>query len=50
MEDRGQVIVEYFLLFAAFAAATVLAATLFDDNLRASFVDLFNAANVVWDY
>ena len=40
----GQVTLEYFLLFAIVAMATLLGFTTFDENVRKTCEDFFNAA------
>lgn len=40
----GQATLEYFLLFAAVAALTIVGLTRFDEDVRATFEDLFQAA------
>lgn len=41
---KGQVIIEYFILFAVVAVLTVLGLTQFDDDLKTTLQDFYDAA------
>lgn len=42
--SRGQVTLEYFILFAVLAAVTLVSVTTFDDAIRSALGTFFNAA------
>lgn len=41
---RGQIVLEYFIIFAVVAALTLVALTTFDDDVRTSLEHFFTAA------
>lgn len=41
---KGQVVIEYFILFAAIAVITIVSLTQFDDEIKNTVQGFFNAA------
>ena len=41
---RGQIVVEYFILFAAVALVTMIGLTRFDDDVKAALANFFQTA------
>ena len=44
MQRKGQVTLEYFLIFAVLAVLTIVSVATFDDAVKTALQDLFNAA------